>query len=585
MPWLWHGAALAALPWMHTRFAVLAATLGGLVLVRLAKTSNPFGKAAAFLAIPTVSALGWLMFFVVVYGTPDPSAPYGNDVGSSFMFFPNGAGGLFFDQGFGVFATAPVLAVAFAGFLRTRRLGIEWLVVAVPYLLATATYPMWWAGMSGPARFLVALLLPLALPAACAWATSRARGARTVMLAALIVTIWLSAVMAGAGGGRLGYHARNEAGTTAAPWMEWANHVVDLPAAFPAFVPLPVGTPIGARTAATQSGVLATLPWVVCLGVAAWFLARLIDRRHLRREAAIAAAAVTFGSAVMAAMSMVWTVRAADPITTVPAQMEALLRIASTRVLALDLIKHRRLSAAAAAAMPIDVLIRPLLRAGSRALHRPVAAFPVLPPGSYLLSAKRHGRGDGWVMAGLGNDQFAIVTQPIAAFDTGVRLDLPVGVRRLSVRADEGARDQLDSIVLRPVTLVAPLSPSLARRAVRYADGVAFFLDDRAFPEPSGFWVGGRRDTTIVFAPDRPAQSQPFVLRNAPVDNTVTLESGAWRESLALKAGEERRVEIPVDASRGGVFLRIACSSGFRPSEHNPDHRDGRFLGVFIRSQ
>ncbi|HYT73899.1 MAG TPA: hypothetical protein VEL79_04040, partial [Vicinamibacterales bacterium] len=149
MPWLWHGAALAALPWMHTRFAVLAATLGGLVLVRLAKTSNPFGKAAAFLAIPTVSALGWLMFFVVVYGTPDPSAPYGNDVGSSFMFFPNGAGGLFFDQGFGVFATAPVLAVAFAGFLRTRRLGIEWLVVAVPYLLATATYPMWWAGMSG----------------------------------------------------------------------------------------------------------------------------------------------------------------------------------------------------------------------------------------------------------------------------------------------------------------------------------------------------------------------------------------------------------------------------------------------------
>ena len=265
VPWLWHGAALAALPWMHTRFAVLAATLGGLILVRLARTPNPFAKATAFLAVPAVGALAWLGFFLVVYGTPDPTAPYGGDVGSSFAFLPNGFGGLLFDQGFGLLATAPVLAVALMGFARTRRLAVEWLVVAIPYLLAVGTYAMWWAGSSGPARFLVPLLLPLAIPAAVAWASARSRGAKAVMLSALLVSAWLSAVMAGGGDGRLGYHTRNEGGMTAAPYLEWANHVVDLPAAFPAFVPLPVGTPLQARQAAAQSGFIATLPWVLCL--------------------------------------------------------------------------------------------------------------------------------------------------------------------------------------------------------------------------------------------------------------------------------------------------------------------------------
>ena len=34
-PWFWHGLALALMPWMHTRFAALAGTMGALVLLRL----------------------------------------------------------------------------------------------------------------------------------------------------------------------------------------------------------------------------------------------------------------------------------------------------------------------------------------------------------------------------------------------------------------------------------------------------------------------------------------------------------------------------------------------------------------------
>ena len=193
LPWFLHGLALALLPWMHTRFAVLAATLGGLILVRLAKSERVLTKAIAFLAAPALSAVAWMFFFAVVYGTPDPSAPYGGQVQNAFAFLPNGLGGLLFDQGFGLFATAPVLLVAIAGFVWIRRLAVDWVVVAVPYLLAVATFAMWWAGQSGPARFLLPLLLPLAIPAACAWrAAAASPGWRTVMLTALAASVWLT---------------------------------------------------------------------------------------------------------------------------------------------------------------------------------------------------------------------------------------------------------------------------------------------------------------------------------------------------------------------------------------------------------
>jgi hypothetical protein len=586
VPWLLHGAALAALPWLHTRFVVLAATLGGLILVRLARAPNPFVKATAFLAVPAAGALAWLGFFLAVYGTPDPTAPYGGDVGSSLAFLPNGFGGLLFDQGFGLLATSPVLAVAFLGFARARRLAVEWLVVAVPYMLAVGTYAMWWAGSSGPARFLVPLLLPLAIPAACSWAGARSRGAKAMMLAALLVSAWLSAVMAGGGDGRLGYHTRNTGGMTAAPYLEWANQVVDLPSAFPAFVPLPVQPDPGglvSRRLAARSGFLTTLPWAICLGLAAFAIAR-ISRRPASGEALAAATALTLGCAVMAAVSIVWKVRAVEPVTAPPAQIEALRRMASSRVAVFDLSSHRRLRGEEAWAMRIAAPVRRPGRGEGRAPNRPLAVFPSLPAGAYVLSVKRHGAGDGLLMVGVGNDQFAIVTQPLAAFDAGLRLNLPAGARTLTIRGDEAARDELDLVELRPAAPAAfPMTTSAARRAVRYDSLVAFFLDDRAFPEPSGFWVGGERETLVVLAPDERRGSLALLLRNAPVDNTVSLEFSGRREEIALKPGEERRVELPLDASSGSVLVRIRSSAGFRPSEVDPNSRDTRLLGVYCR--
>jgi hypothetical protein len=586
--WVWaaHGLALSLLPWMHTRFAVLAATLGGLILIRLAHVPKAMAKAIAFLAPPAVSAVAWMFFFAVIYGTPDPSAPYGGRVDNSFAFLPNGLGGLLFDQGFGLLATAPVLVFALAGFWRVRRLALEWLVVAVPYLLSVTTFAMWWAGQSGPARFVIPLVLPLAIPAACAWQWLSSRGARAVMLGALVVTMWLSAVMAGAGGGRLGYHTRNEGGLTPAPWMAWATALVDLPSAAPAFVPLPVGGPVQARMAAARSGFAAAAIWIVCLGGAACAGAWWIDRRRLAGERSVAALTWTCAVGVMIASSIVWRVRAA-PESPVAAQLDALRLLGSPHVVAFDLTARRHVPRETAWNMDIEIPIpRRAGRGGPRPLNRPIAVFPRVPAGSYRLQVRRGGAAarDGWVMAGVGNDQFAIVTQPIGAFDSGVRVDLPVDVRAINIRTDEDARDQLDAVVLRPLSMPrVDLASEVAQRAVRYGATVFYFLDDRAFPEPSGFWVGGGRDTRVAVQTDRPASSITLTIRNGAAPNRAWLESGRWRGDVGFGPGEERRVSVPLEAATGTALLHIHSDSGFRPADVDGRSTDTRYLGVFVR--
>jgi hypothetical protein len=588
LPWFFHGLAFALLPWMHTRFAVIAATLGGLILVRLAHAPNPLSKAVAFLSAPACSALGWLFFFVIVYGVPDPTAPYGGDTQNSFAFFPDGLGGLLFDQGFGLLATAPVLVVAFAGFARTKRLALEWLVMSGPYLLAVATYPLWWAGTSGPARFFVPLLLPLAIPAACAWSAAKSRGARVLMAGALVVSAWLALVMAGAGGGRLGYHARNDAGATTAPWMAWATHVVDLPTAFPAFVPLPVpppgGTPLVARVNAARAGLLTTVPWAICLGAAGWLVVRFGRRASRSVESTIAVCALGFGCATMAAAGFVWQANGDSAVSPVAAQIDALRVSSAARLVAVDLTHRRMLDPAGVRAMAIESPVRRPGRGAPRIPNRPLAAFLDLPAGSYDLSVKRSGAADGWLMAGVGNDQFAIVTEPIGDFDQGARITLPVAVRALSVRAEEAGRDQLDAIVLRPVGPAPPAaSRETAWRAVRYGDADAFFLDDRVYPEPSGFWVMGRRETDVVIAPDQRRTTIGLLVRNGTNANAVAIANGAWQTDIALGPGEERRVDVPVTSPDGTARVRIRSRASFRPSDADPTSRDTRLLGVFVR--
>jgi hypothetical protein len=214
LPWVLHGVALAILPWLHSRFALLAGCLGALVLLRLSATKHPAGKAVAFLSVPALSAVLWMNFFRAIYGVADPSAPYGTVREFSLGFIPGGLAGLLFDQRFGLVANAPALIVGLAGLLMMlppsprlrritvdsdgladRRLALELMFVMVPYLLVATSYAMWWAGWSAPALFANPAVLILAIPCAVAWQLIRNRATRVIAAGSLALTGFLSSVL------------------------------------------------------------------------------------------------------------------------------------------------------------------------------------------------------------------------------------------------------------------------------------------------------------------------------------------------------------------------------------------------------
>jgi hypothetical protein len=191
--------------------------------------------------------------------------------------------------------------------------------------------------------------------------------------------------------------------------------------------------------------------------------------------------------------------------------------------------------------------------------------------------------------AGIGRDQFALVTEPVQVFDREVPMRFPVDLRALVVRGDEEARAQVRALVVRPVSIRSgnqKASTGMARRAVRYAGATAFFMDDRSFPEPSGFWVGGARQSAVVLQPDDEGQPLALYVRNAPVDNVVRIRVAAWGETLRLSAGGERRIELPAGRSQsavGATLVEFDVASGFRPNLADPGSRDTRFLGAWVR--
>jgi len=574
-PWLLHGAALALLPWLHSRFAVLAGGFGALILLRLAATKNPAGKAAAFLSVPAISAVLWVGFFMALYGTPDPTAPYGPGESGALRFVPGGLGGLLFDQRFGLLTYAPVVGCAFAGIGimlagRThRRVALELLFVTTPYLLAVTHFPMWWGGASAPARFFVPVLALLAVPAAIGWTAFTSRWSRTLAGAALVLTGVASATVVWVERGRLAFNAREGL----SQWLEWAGRLVDLTAA----------APLWARNADLPL-FLAIAVWLIVVGIVAIVL-RTIDRSgRLQAPAAFGTAtAAALMLAVLGGTSAVWALNPAPDKAVLPSQLYLLDTIASSpRALAVQVEGWSRVPARE---LPRRLNLTLARDPGQRPTGRetpPLFAVPPLPAGEYRVSVTAGAPG-GWVMLGIARDQFALTTLQLPAEPITFRFPLPV--RGLLIRGDEEARHTVERVNIEPLRVLRPferLTGDMGRRAVRYGGTIVYFLDERTYPEPGGFWVGGMRDTAVVLQPDTARTSVAVRVRNAPVDNEVTLEAAGVSQTVRLAPGEEQQIEIPVDRSRGGAVLRVKTTAGFRPSEHEESSRDHRFLGVWV---
>jgi hypothetical protein len=107
------------------------------------------------------------------------------------------------------------------------------------------------------------------------------------------------------------------------------------------------------------------------------------------------------------------------------------------------------------------------------------------------------------------------------------------------------------ALTIEPLSVVPASagSPAIPRAAPCGMAPRAYFPDDRAFPEPEAFWIGGAQ-RAIVIQPDGHPAWQPCSSA-MPVDNHIRFESAGWRDEMSLGAGEERRVQIPIDPQRG----------------------------------
>lgn len=557
-------ALLALLPWLHSRLVVLACGLGLVTLWHLWRdTSEPAARRvrrlALFGGVPVLGALAWFSFFWVIYGAPDPRLPYGGDDAARVTWIPAAILGLLFDQQFGLFLHAPVLAAAAIGFLKPRDMPmraalVQVLLATLVYLAAVTLFRMWWAGIpSAPARFLMALIPALAAPAAIAW--HHACAATRSMLAGLLsVSVATSALLITVDRGALAWNQRD----AQARFVEWLAPVVNLPRALPSF--------FWAGDAAFVLHVCLTVGIVS----AAWIsLRRLGARRHFEADTWRLATSLWIPLGLMLAAPVGWALTGSNGLDPTRSQIALATRAADGQ--------------APLAIAPFSVSARPdlarrlIIRTEQLDRWRDqvrVQTFADLPAGRYRLR-RRGARSTDPVTATVGDSPAPVETLDAAALDAGAAvITLAGGARRLHFGSPDEAIDMTAwAFELVPEILWAGQPAS---RTSRFGDAT-MFSSDGVFIEPGGFWVEGVSTASVQFTT---ALGELLVtIGNGPVENTVTVRSGAAVWSIPLGPDEARPLSLP--ATDGVVRVTITSARGFAPSQFS-DSGDTRHLGVWV---
>ena len=570
-------ALLAALPWLHTRFAVLAVGFGLAVvwalLVADRRQLGRFGRRrlASFLALPVLGALAWFGFFFLVYGTPNPAAPYGSPE-ASISYVPGGLTALLFDGQFGLLTYTPVLALAVVGlssspFPWVRRVAWTSAAIALVYLVAVATYWMWWAGLPAtPARFVTAALPLAAVPLAASWARADVAG-RTGRLLLLGLSLAVTVVTVGIGRGALAWNGRD-----AEPaWLEWLSPLVNLPRAWPSFFwqlspdDLTTQIPFAVHTGT----------WLAVAAVAALAIAVAMRRcRSAGTRWIVAGWGVTLTLMLLAQTG--WWLNRVDGLDPSRSQM-TVLRAASHGA------PIWRLDSFALSRVPL-LTGEPYVRSAEPGRHDvapPAMVLTDLPGGQYELRLSMERPTSGRLSVSIGRSPEPVHTfaaRPVA-FQADV-LWLPAGARVLTVDADSRLQAAGSRVRLLPVQFTRP-ADSAAVSFVRYGDAEVYVLGGEPFIEPSGFWVRGGAAAEIVFASQSGVGEVLVTLQNGGVPNQVVIEiEGQATETLTLAPSEARGLRVPL-GFRQGTRVRIASTDGFRPSEVG-ESDDSRFLGVWI---
>jgi hypothetical protein len=571
--WLGVGSALAVLPWLHTRFAVLSLAIALVLLLRLLQSPAWRSRVGALLAVPLVSALAWFGFFQAIYGSFNPSAPYGGDTQSTPANVLTGLPALFFDQQFGILPYAPVYGVCLAGLFvlvrRRPRFGLELLTIAVPYLLVASMFHVWWAGTVSPARFAVPVLPLLAIPGAWLWSDARRPSTRAMAAALLVLSLSITISLLVVDAGRLVYNFRDGFSLAA----EQVSPVLDVPRGLPSFF---------RQTSAGAAGRGAIWLGVMC---GAFLALKAIERRARREHRAILAfaAPALISVAVMIALTAVWKIDDVPEVTPETSQLN-LLRSYNPRLRPLGVSFNPFAIQSAERVLSALAISTPTRRPAPQRMLLSVPS--VIPAGRYELRPKKN------VLRSGSNAKLFIGDSPRPAMtwdlsealeSGGLELNTSVDVGSIAVEGDEQSL-RTGGLALHPKQLISRgtlVSTEVAQRAERYGPALVYFFDDGEYLEEAGFWSRGSAKSSVAVTSVTGAPVTLF-LRNAPVRNTVSLAIGDRQQVLELAPREERTLPLQLSGNHATELIHLVSKAGFRPSEVEHGSTDARFLGVWI---
>ncbi|MDP6371294.1 MAG: hypothetical protein QF463_01360 [Vicinamibacterales bacterium] len=583
--WVVRGAALAALPWLHTKFAILLACFAAGLAVRLWPRIRLLGA----LGMPIgASLVAWLSAFYVMYGEIDPMIPYGGRGGLDLANIPRGVLGLVFDQEFGLLLFAPVYLFAFVGLGRLaqdrrRLLGVLWLVgTAVLFLLGVTQARMWWAGSSAPARFMLPLVA-LAVPMMAA-AFDRLRGpiARGV---AWVTAAW-SLVIAAVGVSIRQPGILFEDRDGASRLITWLQGSAPLNDALGSFI-----------ADEWHASLMQVAPWLVA-GLCGLRLAGLMLRSRLvaqgdsvfwcgavtvlgtlliggvlsgRPEAATERQVVA--SAGRAGLLMAYDGDRLQGIGYEPVAPLTERAILSQGVMAVGPQSRRTLANGSTIFGPFDL---PPGQFEMRVYY--LRDEPSYPPVSAVYYLRRL-RGT-----------LAVMESP-STNPTRLPLSLPTALRGVWTRVPgDGALVSHVEIVPRSV-VPRHVRPDVrdgvrsVRRLGGAAGAYAVFIDDNTVPRAGHYWVRGRSTGTVLVAAPGVMRPVIAITNTAPVRDEIRVESGAWATSFVLEPGERRRVPVPRVAGRSIVPVSITTTVEAErpPAGSGPDPEPWVYCRVVIR--
>jgi hypothetical protein len=200
------GLALAALPWLHQKYSVVAFALALYGASRFVRSERKGairlepGKLA-LLALPLLfSAFSVFLYNHALTGSLSPTATFQAAGRSSFEphAFLKGLLGLLFDRENGLFVFAPLYLLALVGLpalaRRQSRLLKPFALVVFSYLFVISSFPYWPGAVSTMGRYILSVLPLLALPLSFSIARARrdgvVAGVAAVLLAGSLAVSW-----------------------------------------------------------------------------------------------------------------------------------------------------------------------------------------------------------------------------------------------------------------------------------------------------------------------------------------------------------------------------------------------------------